>query len=158
MKYRILMIGQDGSKIHTRQETEIYSGNDKHDKLFMDDIFPTRWFQQQNIPYHPQRPFHAQLPELTTTGNIIMLDTSYQDRVGNIHSDLQIVAPPIDKITLAQKAVLKDYYQELTEEPLDQTIIDCVIDSKNYEIESFSDLNSFYEALSKKENEFRRQR
>ncbi len=41
MKHRIVMIGPDGSKITTRPEEEIHSGDDKHQELFMSDIYPT---------------------------------------------------------------------------------------------------------------------
>jgi len=151
MKHRITMIGTDGSKVYTRQEEDLYSGNDMRDKLFMEDIFLTEWFQRQNIPYHPQRPFQAQLPELTTTGDIVILDTSYQDRSGNIHTGLQIVTPPIENITNSQKEILKDDYPKLTEEPIEHVMVDCIKDPKNFLMDSFNNLDSFYEALDIKE-------
>lgn len=154
MDFLIMMIGKDGSVMTSKEEKTInYGKNSKHDFYFQKDIYPSEWFAQQNIPYHPEKKMVWQLTEMVSTGTIIMLDTSKVDKKGNLNLSIQIVTPDKKEITQEQKEILTECYTNLKSKELQYAIIDCVKDANTMDIESYDDIDSFYEALGIKQTE-----
>lgn len=159
MEHKVILIGKDGSQKTSIDELFDPTKENKHDYYFQRDIYPSDWFQQQEILFHPEKKLVNQLPEMATSGVIILLDLSYQDRDGNVHNGIQIATPPIAAITKEQKQTLQEQYMFLTDFPFDLVMADIIEEVDPLITTSFYDIPSFYQQLGiENEKQERRQR
>ncbi len=117
-----------------------------HTNSFMNQIYPTSWFQDLNIPYNKSKEFHTQLDVFAKSGCVIIVN-SREDSSTCGESRFIITAP--DSITDEQINFFIDKKKEFIDFGADYySFIDILDTNEEYEIiQSFYNIVNYYEYL-----------
>lgn len=150
MEHLVTMIAKDGSVrtsgIWTHpKEREKEKKEQWHSPSFYESIYHTPWWRKQNITIDENLALERQLGSIGEQGLVIILDLKTVTNDETIDYHVQIVTPAIDKITKEQKEILTSFYDDVKETGKDYAFIDCVRDDATMDLETFFDVDAFYQ-------------